>query len=544
MKSENALFVLPFCLIFALSISCAAGAVGDVEEGTFSYGEGSSTGYDVPAVQTAASTIVYLSFYEISDYTGFQHIEVTQIPDDEMSYTSGLKTNQVPVVIKDGADVVGTGNLGFFRGDEYTTIFLYVSSWDIGDRTGTKELILDYDIGDFGASPMRWSDTGDLSATYPVGFRRATYNKLLSYHTTVTYAAYFRNDYVCTEIADGIYELNVTKVVNGKNSMSTWNISSDCGVLYNGTSNVNESFIFFDAPLYVLCSDTYGNEYTDTLFVLPPGTVKLYGYVFDAEGKFLLNSSKITFGSAEYTTGEDGYYYFTKDAGTYTLKAEKSGYQDLNGGVGVEINLSSTTRYDIPLIKNASVYSGTCTVAGVVLDSATYQPVANARVVIVNASYDRYMYTNDMGYFVFYNLTNSTYSLSASADGYYTMQKEISLADLDTAYYYQLNLVSVSAAEPTPTPAPGEEESPTIDGWKTIFEMMGLLDYMGYILAFLCMLTMGAGFGYIVHGSAVGVLIGAFFGYVIDVAIGWLPVWTVAVVVCVVAFFIAKNVAK
>jgi len=373
--------------------------------------------------------------------------------------------------------------------------------------------------------------------------------------TMLRKSTYFINDYEISN-ESALKRINITRAGDSKfdgnsvnSKLTAYNPDGSVFVEYSYTT-ANTTHVLPQAGYkLVITAYDFPNEsktiWDDTGTV--SGDYRLYGYVFDAADSFLLNNTVVTFASEEYTTSENGYYEFNRDySGSYLLGASKSGYQALNGGDGVYVNLTGTTRLDISLVQNVTVNSGTCTVAGLVLDSITNVPVSDAIVRIENSSYDVYIYTNDMGYFVFYDLINSTYSLSASADGYYSVQKDISLPDLDTAYYYQLNLVSVSTAPPTPTPTPGpgEEESPTVSGWKTIFEMMGLLDYMGYILAFLCMLAMGAGFGYIVHGSAVGVLIGAFFGYVIDVAIGWLPVWTVAVVVSVVAFFIAKNVAK
>ena len=206
-------------------------------------------------------------------------------------------------------------------------------------------------------------------------------------------------------------------------------------------------------------------------------------------------------------------------------------------------------RHDIPLIKNETIKTpGTCTVAGVVRDVETMAALENSRVILYNDSFSIYMYANELGYFVFYNLTNTSYTLRAThsdyVDGAY---KNITLADIDTCYYYVLELLAESSLEPEPTATPDpdeEDETPVVTGITTIFDLFGLGAYMGYIFAFILIGVMGLGFGSVAHGNSLAIAIGSFFGFVISVAIGWLPVWLVAVVICVTIFFIVKTVGK
>lgn len=340
-------------------------------------------------------------------------------------------------------------------------------------------------------------------------------------------------------------------IVRGGSQFDDYSVDSSL-IIYDTTgklwessvSGTNDSFIFLPDPCKYIINFSDCN--TEKVIWDDLGSAgsegDLYGYVFDAKNGFVLSGVDVLLGGRDTSTDDSGYYEFLDVyPGFYALNASITGYQDF----GTVLDISGERRYGVPLIKNETVNSGTCTVAGVVLDITTKDPLENALVVIENTSYDSYVYTNEMGYFVFYDLSNTTYTLTGTKEGYYKSQLDISLADLDTAYYYQLELVSESVTStPVPTPTPEGEGDPTIEGWKTIFDMLGLGEYMGFILAFLCMFSMAAGFGYVTHGSTMGVLIGGFFGYVIAVSVEWLPMWTVAVVICVTVFAIVKGVGR
>jgi hypothetical protein len=542
MKLINVSVVVALLLV-CLSVGVA---VAETESGSFVYSEGFvDTFSHTDANSITTNYLDFLGFYKIDYYADLQNIYIYNIENAWLHFTTEANSMQTSLLVKDGDVTIGEGTIGYGKGSTHSAIYIYFDSWDIGSLSGDASFALDYDKALFGIDhPNRWSGSGQLSEDKHLALMNfeGIANRAFPGDYRVSYVAQFQNDYSAESINEFAWLINITKVIGGVGSSGAWVISGDGGEWINESSSENESYAVFEIPIYLQCSDLYGNVFTDTLFEAPLGSLKLYGYVFDAKDVFLLNTTKVTFGSAERTTGENGYYYFCKNPGMHNLKAEKVGYQDLNNGAGVDINLSSTMRYDIPLVKSETVYSGTCTIAGVVINNATKNPIEGARVTVKNSSYDIYIYTNEMGYFVFYNLTNATYTLTSVKDGYYKTQRDVNLTTIDTAYYYPLAMVSISAAEPTPTPTPDPaDEKPVVDGITTMFDLMGLGAYMGYIFAFVLIAIGGLSFGIVAHGDSLAMAIGSFFGFIVSVAIGWLPIYLIAVVICVTVFIIVKK---
>lgn len=559
----NILVLCVFLFVSVFGISRVVATVGDVEEGKFIFSEGivESCSDDGASGNTEDSRVDYLHIAKIDYYRSIQCVESKggwYSASKEYSLDAGAPNSAYTLVtVKDGAVAIGTGNFGYgiFEdgGKEWLKVYLYMDSWNIGSRTGYKCLSLDYDSsGVYNLTVNRWSmmrnmDVDDTKVSFSLDtyYSGGVCYSVIDSNYKITHAKDWENDYYAEHLASGFYQLDITKEFGAADYESTWKVWTDGNEYLNATGSVDEMVMCIEAPIYINCTDVYDNFYSDILFTLPPGLYKVYGYAFDAKGGFLLPGVNTTFASGEYATDENGYYYYIVDAGEYVLTASRDGYQPLNYGAGVTLDVDSTMRYDIPLVKNETVYSGTTTVAGVVLDSVSKESVENALVWLENDSYDVYMYTNELGYFVFYNLTNTTYEIIASKSGYYTTQKDINLTDLDTGYYYQIDLVSKTvAAAPTPTPTSGADEKPIVSGIVMLFELFGLSGYMGYILALLCILAAGGTFGYITSGNTMAIAIGCFFGFVIDVALGWLPVWLVAVVLCVVIFLIVRQIRE
>ena len=368
---------------------------------------------------------------------------------------------------------------------------------------------------------------------------------------TGSVCSYRANCKNCYEIDNNAVNKTV-KVIRGGSQFDDYSVDSSL-IIYDTTGKIwessvqdsNDTFVLLPKPSKYIINfsdcDTEKVIWDDLGSAGSEGD--LYGYVFDAKDGYVISGASVLLDGSGATSDDGGYYtYSSVYPGVYDFNVSKTGYQDFD----TVLDISGERRYDAPLIKNETVNSGTCTVAGVVLDITTKEPLDNALVVIENTSYDSYVYTNEMGYFVFYDLSNTTYTLTGTKEGYYKSQLDISLADLDTAYYYQLELVSTDdVPEPTPTPtSTSGDERPVVDGIIMIFDLFGLGEYVGFILAFLVIAALGFVFGCGCGGNPFGFLIGGFFGYVIDVAIGWLPIWTVAVVICVVVFYLVKLVSK
>lgn len=233
-----------------------------------------------------------------------------------------------------------------------------------------------------------------------------------------------------------------------------------------------------------------------------------------------------------------------------TIDASKVGYENYDVTLhGITENGSYV--HDVYMIPEGELLNAD--IGGIVYDYCNGVVISNALVNLYDSdnSILNYTYTSEYGYYKFSDLGNETnYTLFASKSNYENSEKYSFLAYNTTYYVKNVWLLPLGGCdvglpvEPTPTPTPGPDDKPIIDGIRMIFDLFGLGSYMGYIFAFVCIAVMGTLFGGVCGSNTLGFLIGGFFGYIIDVAIGWLPIWTVAVVICVVLFFLVKQVAK
>ena len=591
MKSERALLLFKLAIIVcyllvatALFVSCVSADGADAgksyKSGDVSANSAITTSYDLDYDQDATKPIAWKMYYNCDNVKNYKWFSTSRC---RFSYQSGKNWDNTPRGVGDPFTIrdidhdsgiwIGSGTVYVYAQQDmssqaYVKLLFTFEAWNysyLNDASGKDVMYIRPTGGSYANIAEFYTNQLDSSQSASTSPQYTTHGILpyisLSSNVQGTDAAGLSR---CLRVISFYNEYDVTvqqyeRVVNiTREGLSSGTAFSSSLRMYNSAgemtgnwsqSTSDETFYVVNEPMILkLYPEGFPVEYTfwdDTTIVDNP---TLDGYVFDAKDKFLLTDALIDIDELGYDiySDEDGYYSaLLPCGGFYHLNSSLSGYQPLNNGSGIVLNITQDTRYNVPLIKNETVHSGTCTVAGVVLDSTTKNAVGSALVKIENASYDSYMYTNEMGYFVFYSLTNSSYTLTGSHEGYYDRQLDLSLGDIDTAYYYQLELVSMAVAPaPTPIPTPGDGGDPTVEGWNTIFEMMGLGDHVGYIMAFLCMLVGAGAMGYITRGSVMGVLIGGFFGYVIDVAIGWLPIWTVAVVICVTIFAIVKGVGR
>ena len=494
-----------------------------------------------------------IQFTKIDYYIGinsmsWMHVELKHYEIDAWS-PSGWATHFNMTV---GADEIGSGLMSYSKmSDTEMHVYWYFDAWDIGSLTGTQNVVVNYNHSDiFNLHVSQpWEDYASISYTDSSDwtFHIAYYNA--GYGYTPLGATRYRSNskkswihIVSNETCGGYVLINITKNVSDIGYPSKCRVYTPGEEFLNETSenSINLSVAAFGFEMCVRALSLYDNEH-EHCFYVDTFENAFWGYVYDVAGKFVVDGVLVEFQDETMTTSAMGFYSFESETfGEYFLNASKSGYQDY----ARLYNYVGTSRHDIYIQRNETVNSGTCTVAGIVYDTGMV-PIDGVYVEIFNETWNTYVYTSEMGHFVFYNLTNTTYFLSATHVDYLKQQKDINLTDLDTAYYYEFVLVGVdelSEGAPTPTPTPGG--SPTMDGWITIFDMLGLGDYMGLILGFVCMFSMGAGMGKVTNGNTMGVLIGCFFGYVVAVAMDWFPMWTVAVVICGSVFFVVKGVAK
>jgi subtilisin family serine protease len=114
--------------------------------------------------------------------------------------------------------------------------------------------------------------------------------------------------------------------------------------------------------------------------------------------------------STSATTNSGGYYELDSlTPGNYNLSLAPSGFEPQTSSVTV-VNGAPTT-------KDWSLAHGSATVYGVVTDSVTTLPIANASVTLTGLSGGTTT-TNSNGYYSFSNLLSDNYTVGVSVDGY------------------------------------------------------------------------------------------------------------------------------
>lgn len=489
--------------------------------------------------------------FTTNEITFYRSLSYVRIRMDTTAYNYGLDSG-APLGASThfeatvGGNVIGSGLISYScintdTMDDYY-VYIFFRYWDIGSLSGTQTINLDYSRAELyniciPVSAYKYTENSPGANAIYLKYPKSAAT-LWCANFYIQYGGYWENEMSVGFLYNTLYPIDITKGVY----VSKVNVSTDLTTYVSETTFTQESLAFnvFESPIYVNVTDVWGNHHTAVYDGFPPGN-KLYGYVYDPKGEFVVDGVYITFQDDAIGTNPYGFYKFASDEfGWYWLNASVDGYQ--NGSHYIDY-LEGGMRYDIYLVKNESVNSGTCTVAGMVYDTDVV-PVDGAYVKIYNSTWSGYVYSSETGYFVFYDLTNTSYFLSADHADYMKQQKNINLTDLDTAYYYDFFLVGLDEpveGEPTPTPTPGPDDAPVIGGIYMIFDMMGLGAYMEYIFAFVLIAVMGLGFGYVANGNSMAIAIGSFFGFIIDVAMGWLPVYLIAVVICGTVYFIVKK---
>ena len=136
----------------------------------------------------------------------------------------------------------------------------------------------------------------------------------------------------------------------------------------------------------------------------------------------LLNGNQVSY---EVTSNASGNYSFQNvQAGTYSLRVSKGGYETTEKNVSLAAGQSITGR-DIIL----TPVSTSGSLSGTIRDANTNNPVATAVVQLLNGNQVSYEVTsNASGNYSFQNVQAGTYNLRVSKDGYETTEKDVSLA--------------------------------------------------------------------------------------------------------------------
>ena len=446
---------------------------------------------------------------------------------------------QTSFIAKISGVEVGAGTLTYSLAGSEWTVWYYFDEWDITGYSGATVVDITYDHGEFyNFRPGGCCAVSGMSQDYHVSCINAAMGGPYlqnSIDYRVQYGGYWKNIVYVDALGDGVNNLDIKRVINGSVYKSSWNVTTADNVyLYDMDGVQNQSFMVFEEPVFFWCEDVFGNLYTDVHGEASYES-SVYGYVFDAADNFGIEDAFVEFQSKNVTTSTMGLYSFDSDTfGEVWLNVSKTGYQNST----CFVDYVGSLNLNVYLIKNETMNPGTCTVAGMVYGADLF-PVNDVLVRVYNDTWSTYVYTSEEGYFVFYDLTNTTYSLSAEHGDYVKQQKDINLTALDTAYYFTFTLLEegvIPGVTPTPSPTPPVS---MIDPINDVWDMLGLTAWKGLIYSMFVIGGLGLVLGRVGRSPLIGG-VGCFFGFILSVAFGWIPVWVVALALVGSAILIAK----
>ena len=133
------------------------------------------------------------------------------------------------------------------------------------------------------------------------------------------------------------------------------------------------------------------------------------GFVTDKDSRLGLEDVVISIGTHKTTTDDDGKYILRGiPAGSYTITAQKAGYQDYSGSV--EVKSGEITQHSIEMTANSTTGS----VTGIVTDSSTGQTLENVYIFVgsVDAKSD------DEGRYQLTGIESGSKTINAIKNGY------------------------------------------------------------------------------------------------------------------------------
>jgi hypothetical protein len=222
-------------------------------------------------------------------------------------------------------------------------------------------------------------------------------------------------------------------VTNSRNGLPVQDASVSNGEGATVTTDENGVYTFVDLgkTSYNITATKQGYfEYSGTAtvaidqginthnFSMTPSTTFLSGKVTDASGA-TLSGVAITLnpGGATATTGADGTYQFGNlSQSSYTLSASKSGYKNVSTSININLSIENNT-FDFTLEQQATSLTGTVT------DAGTGAALSGVLVTLGNLNAT----TSSNGAYRFDNLTQTSYTLSASKSGYQDISKAVTL---------------------------------------------------------------------------------------------------------------------
>lgn len=170
---------------------------------------------------------------------------------------------------------------------------------------------------------------------------------------------------------------------------------------------------FYDNIINGLILDTTTNAYISNVDIYYNNSLTSYHDISTSYGKFK--------------------FYLPTDL--YNIHIEKVGYHVTNFSQYID-NSETTKIYITPLDENINLY-------GNILDLNTNLPLSDVKITVSNTTFTQFTYSNNYGYYEFYNIQNNTnYTLIAELDNYYSFN-ELIIIPSDAPKYQLINLIPI-----------------------------------------------------------------------------------------------------
>ena len=536
-------------LLFLSVINAVPPVAALTESGTFISSEGfQDLFYTVGTGGTANVPIYQIRFNDISYYPDSSLKTIKHFYNSTgVTFDAGRpRSAYTPFTISDG-DVSASGQIGYGQIDAPIAgfmLYMYFDSWIIGDETGTQNIQISYNNTAL-YNPL-FSQNGVKLPTDSNALGLAknhVEDVLLGNPIQVSSTETFINEYEVTNTSTYKYSLNVTRVVDGSTYQSYWKVYTDSTVFMNESTydGTNFSILVDEAPIYLECYDIYNNSYSATIHGIATGSLDVHGHTINAENNAIISDVLVGVNGYANLSNESGYYEVDGlfQNSIYNLTANKTDYMPY------ELNISTATQdlqIDIPLFKYGLNESGNYDssvpyLAGVVKHFYNYSSIKNAVVTLRNNSTTYNAITSTTGLFSIYPDANGTYTLTVIKPGYYSHESTVNIngaTSQNIALFPDIEDVEEEEEDYTPG-------SP-IGALYDFFDDLGLSsNWVDAIVSLALIAGLGLLFSTASKDSTVPI-VGMFFGFVVSIALGLLPLYFLTIVIIVViALLLSKK---
>ena len=535
-------------VLLLLSVINAVPVTALTESGSFISSVGYQDSFDtLPAAGSGNWPIHHIRFNDISYYPDsslktIKHFYNTTAVSIDPSAPRSAYTD---FTIADG-DVSASGQIGYGKIDAPVAgymLYMYFDSWVISDTTGAQNI--DISHNNTALYNILFAQNSDSLPADPnaVGLARNTPTDVFQGGSIKVYSTEtFINEYEVTNTTTYKYSLNVTKKVDGSTYQSYWKVYTDSTVFINEStySGTNFSILVDEAPIYLECRDIFNNSYNATIYGAPIGSLDVHGHTINAENNAIISDVLVGVNGYANLSNESGYYVVDGlfQNSIYTLEANKTDYMPY----AMNISTSNQDLYlDIPLFKYGLDEYGNHDpsvpyLAGIVTHATNYSSIKNAVVTLRNNSTTYNAITNANGLFSIYPDINGSYTLTVIKPGYYSHESTVNVNGATSQNIALLQLLDeVEDEEYTP-------DSP-FAALYDFFEDLGLsAGWVDAIIALAIIAGLGLLFSVASKNSAVPIM-GMFFGFIISMALGLLPMYflTIVIIVVVALLLFKKN---